>query len=261
MSDQRNPMHDFGLPPTIEDITIFAQTAIAAIPREFMVHTTDIAVIVEERADDETLREMRIESPWELSGLYRGVPLPERSVMPPVRLPDRIFPVLAEAILLEWIETGEDLFWLVRSVVIHEIAHHFGFSDAEIEGASKPMGAGVRAVATASRKGGLMLHDLKPRVFAFPARGPPGRMRQRKISRQIVAKRADAISHRAFAKHMGQRVTAHEQRQPDRWHGVQQLRLPQRRAFGPRRRVATIRQAGDQITHSPIGTIAMRCVS
>ena len=132
MSDQRNPMHDFGLPPTIEDITILAQRAIAAIPREFMAHTTDIAVIVEERADDETLREMRIESPWELSGLYRGVPLPERSVMAPMRLPDRIF-LYREAILLEWIETGEDLFCLVRNVVIHEIAHHFGFSDAEIE--------------------------------------------------------------------------------------------------------------------------------
>jgi predicted Zn-dependent protease with MMP-like domain len=131
MSDQRNPMHDFGAPPSIEDITVLAERAIAAIPREFMAHATDVAVIVEERADDETLREMHIETPWELSGLYRGVPLPARSVMAPVRLPDRIF-LYREAILLEWIETGEDLFCLVRNVVIHEIAHHFGFSDAEI---------------------------------------------------------------------------------------------------------------------------------
>lgn len=133
MSDQRNPMAAFGPPPSVEDITVLAERALAGIPPDLAAHANDVAVIVEERADDETLREMKIGSAWELTGLYRGVPLTERSVMAPVRLPDRIF-LYREAILLEWIETGEDLFFLVRNVVVHEIAHHFGFSDADIAG-------------------------------------------------------------------------------------------------------------------------------
>ena len=91
-----------------------------------------MGIVVEDRADDATLHEMNIESAWELSGLYRGTPLTHRSVMDAVRQPDRIF-IYREAILLEWIETGEDLYRLVRNVVVHEVAHHFGFSDADIE--------------------------------------------------------------------------------------------------------------------------------
>ena len=87
--------------------------------------------MVEEQADDATLHEMGIDSAWELTGLYRGVPLTQRSVLDVVREPDRIF-LYREAILLEWIETGEDLYRLVRNVVVHEVAHHFGFSDADI---------------------------------------------------------------------------------------------------------------------------------
>ena len=75
---------------------------------------------------------------WELTGLYRGTPLTERSVSDPAREPDSIF-LSREPILLEWIETGEDLFHLVRNVVVHEIAHHFGFSDADIEAIEKEM--------------------------------------------------------------------------------------------------------------------------
>ncbi len=70
-------------------------------------------------------------SAWDLTGLYRGTPLTQRSVDEIAREPDLIF-LYREPILLEWIETGEDLFRLVRNVVVHEIAHHFGFSDPEI---------------------------------------------------------------------------------------------------------------------------------
>jgi predicted Zn-dependent protease with MMP-like domain len=129
MSDQRNP--GFGLPPRIEDIELLANRALAAFPTRFTEEMHDIGVVVEDRADDETLRELHIESPWELSGLYRGVPLTQRSVLDPVRQPDQIF-LYREAILLEWIETGEDLYRLVRNVVVHEVAHHFGLSDEDI---------------------------------------------------------------------------------------------------------------------------------
>lgn len=130
MSDQRNP--GFGLPPGVEDIEVMANRALAAFPARFAAEMKDISVVVEDRADDATLRELHIESSWELSGLYRGVPLTQRSVLDPVRQPDRIF-LYREAILLEWIETGEDLYRLVRNVVVHEVAHHFGLSDEDIE--------------------------------------------------------------------------------------------------------------------------------
>jgi predicted Zn-dependent protease with MMP-like domain len=129
MSQQSNP--SFGQPPGIEDIETMANRALAAFPERFVNEMKDVGVVVEDRADDETLREMHIESAWDLAGLYRGVPLTERSVLDPARQPDRIF-LYREAILLEWIETGEDLYSLVRNVVVHEVAHHFGFSDADI---------------------------------------------------------------------------------------------------------------------------------
>jgi predicted Zn-dependent protease with MMP-like domain len=131
MSGERNPISDFGPPPSIEDITVMAERALAAIPPHLASHMQNVTVVVEDQADEETLREMQIESAWDLTGLYRGVPLTERSVLDPVRQPDRIF-LYREAILLEWIETGEDLYCLVRNVVVHEVAHHFGFSDSDI---------------------------------------------------------------------------------------------------------------------------------
>ena len=75
--------------------------------------------------------EMGLEHPWELTGLYRGVPLTERSARDQPREPDMIT-LYREPILVEWVETGEDLFRLVRNVIIHEVGHHFGFSDEEI---------------------------------------------------------------------------------------------------------------------------------
>ena len=86
----------------------------------------------EEEADEETLAEMGIETAWELSGLYRGTPLGARSVSDVARTPDLIT-LYRMPILLEWIEEGEDLYRLVRNVLVHEVAHHFGFSDADIE--------------------------------------------------------------------------------------------------------------------------------
>jgi acetylglutamate kinase len=88
--------------------------------------------------DDETLNEMGIESAWDLTGLYRGTPLTQRSVSDIAREPDLIF-LYRQPILLEWIETGEDLFHLVRNVLVHEVAHHFGFSDADIAALEQEM--------------------------------------------------------------------------------------------------------------------------
>jgi len=109
------------------------------MPDQLARHVRGIAILVEEVADDDTLNDMGIESPWDLTGLYRGIPMTQRSVSNPVAFPDAIF-LYREAILLEWIETGEDLRKLVASVLVHEIAHHFGFSDADIERIEAEMG-------------------------------------------------------------------------------------------------------------------------
>jgi len=88
--------------------------------------------------DDETLDELGIESGWDLTGLYHGTPLTERSFGDAARQPDLIF-LYRQPILLEWVETDEDLYRLVRNVLVHEIAHHFGFSDADIEALEREM--------------------------------------------------------------------------------------------------------------------------
>jgi predicted Zn-dependent protease with MMP-like domain len=119
-------------PPTTEDIVEMAEQALDAIPAELRALVKGCAIIVEDVADDETLAEMGMESPYDLTGLYRGVPLTEKSVLDVPAVPDSIF-LYREPILLEWIETGEDLFRLVRNVLIHEIGHHFGLSDEDIE--------------------------------------------------------------------------------------------------------------------------------
>lgn len=125
-------MTRFHHPPTVEDIVEMAEQAFAAIPQELRELVRGAAIIVEEVADEETAAELGMESPWALTGLYRGRPLTQRSVLDTPMEPDTIT-LYREPILLEWVETGEDLFRLVRNVLIHEIAHHFGFSDDDIE--------------------------------------------------------------------------------------------------------------------------------
>lgn len=138
MSDLRNPNPAFGPPPTIDDMAEMAERALATIPLRLARHVQGVGISVVEMPDEETLDELDIDSAWELTGLYHGTPLTERSVSDPVREPDLIF-LYRQPILLEWIETGEDLFHLVRSVVVHEVAHHFGFSDADIEAIENEM--------------------------------------------------------------------------------------------------------------------------
>ncbi len=118
--------------PTVEDIIALADRALAEIPAPLARHVRGVGIVVEEIADDETLDAMGIESPFDLTGLYRGVPMHRQSVTDVPSGPEMIF-LYRQPILLEWIETGEDLFRLVRNVLIHEIAHHFGFSDDEID--------------------------------------------------------------------------------------------------------------------------------
>jgi acetylglutamate kinase len=131
MQDRTNADR-FTTPPDAAAIAVLAERALESIPERLLRHVQDVVIVVEELPDDELVAEMGLESPWELTGLYHGVPLGERSFSDVARMPDRIV-LYRQPILFEWIELGEDLTRLVGSVLIHEIAHHFGFSDADIE--------------------------------------------------------------------------------------------------------------------------------
>ncbi len=117
-------------PPTEEDILALAEAAYAALPASLQAE--GVAIIVEDLADEETLEVLGLDNPWELTGLYRGIPMTQRSVSDPVQFPDSVV-LYRDAILVEWVDSGEDLTRLVTSVLVHEIAHHFGYSDADIE--------------------------------------------------------------------------------------------------------------------------------
>ena len=119
-------------PPSLVEIEALAARALAALPRRFKRHLGPVVIRVEDFPDRETERAMRLDSPFDLLGLYRGVVLPHKSVSDPRAELDMIF-LYRRPILDYWCESGEDLFTVVRHVLIHEIGHHFGFSDSDME--------------------------------------------------------------------------------------------------------------------------------
>ena len=119
-------------PPSLADLENLAQQALATIPEELRRHVGDVVIRVEEFPDEETEEEMDLDSPFDLLGLYRGVSLPRQSVLAPRTDVDMIF-LYRRPLLDYWCETGEDLAAVVRHVLIHEIGHHFGFSDEDME--------------------------------------------------------------------------------------------------------------------------------
>jgi predicted Zn-dependent protease with MMP-like domain len=121
----------FDHPPTLDEIEAIARAALAGLPEPFARHLAGVVLQVEELADEALLAEMGIEHPLDLTGLYEGIPIGQRSVDHSGTLPDRIR-LFRRAILDEWIEEGEALEHLVRHVLIHEVGHHFGFSDDEM---------------------------------------------------------------------------------------------------------------------------------
>jgi len=117
--------------PDADSIETLARAALARIPEPFATHLADVVLIVEEFADEETLDALGIDHPLDLTGLYHGRPLGEKSAFDSGGLPDRIH-LYRRAILEEWIETGVSLEALVGHVVVHEVGHHFGLSDDDM---------------------------------------------------------------------------------------------------------------------------------
>lgn len=125
-------MHDRSSPaPDAAHIERLARAALRQLPAPFAGHLADVVLQVEEFADAETLRSLGMDDRWELTGLYQGRPISEASVWSSGDLPPRIT-LFRAPLLAEWRATGVGLAELVRHVVIHEVGHHFGLSDADM---------------------------------------------------------------------------------------------------------------------------------
>jgi predicted Zn-dependent protease with MMP-like domain len=119
------------LPPSADAIEAIARDTIARLPPAFRAHLGDIILRVEDLAEDDVLAELGIDDPFELTGLYTGRPVGDKSVSDFATLPDTIH-LYRRALLDEWIETEVTLEALVAHVLIHEVGHHFGLSDADM---------------------------------------------------------------------------------------------------------------------------------
>ncbi|MCW5724910.1 MAG: metallopeptidase family protein [Maricaulaceae bacterium] len=115
--------------PDIDAFQAIAERAWADLPAAFRQMCGRVEIRVQDFAEDEVLADLGIDNPFELSGLYHGVDLTQRSVADPSPEPDRVF-LYRRPILDEWAERGDvSLYDLIAHVLVHEIGHHFGLSD------------------------------------------------------------------------------------------------------------------------------------
>ena len=120
------------LAPDAALIERLAHGAVIDLPEPWRAAATLVALRIEDFAPQDILDAMQIDDPFELTGLYDGIPLTEKSVADQPLGPDVIW-LFRRPILEEWIDRGDvGLADLVRHVMIHELAHHFGWSDADI---------------------------------------------------------------------------------------------------------------------------------
>lgn len=123
----------FGHAPSLDDLAALAETAFEALPAAFRKMTGQVIFRVEEFGSEAVLDDLGIEDPFELTGLYQGVDLTHRSMFDPAPQPSVIF-LYRRPILDEWAAHGQiTLEELVAHVLVHEIGHHFGLSDDQIE--------------------------------------------------------------------------------------------------------------------------------
>jgi predicted Zn-dependent protease with MMP-like domain len=128
-----NDTDRWGRAPSLDEMADMAERAFAALPATFRQMAGDVVFRVDDFPPDEVLDELGIEDAFGLTGLYSGVSLADRSVFGAAPEPSRVF-LFRRPILDEWAENGEvTLEELVTHVLVHEIGHHFGLSDGDID--------------------------------------------------------------------------------------------------------------------------------
>ena len=117
--------------PTAAEIEAIARRTLDRLPSPFAESLGDIVLQIDEVANPDTARRLGLRHPMQLSGLYEGVPLNHQSIQQSGRLPERVT-LYRRPIIAEWRQTRVSLDQLVSHIVIHEIGHHFGFSDDDM---------------------------------------------------------------------------------------------------------------------------------
>jgi len=118
--------------PSLVELEVLAGEVFARLPRKFRDLCEGLVIRVDDFPTDEVLDEMGLESEFDLLGLFHGVGLPFRSESAPLQMPNMIW-LYRRPILDYWAEHDETLGAIVAHVLVHEIGHHFGLSDADIE--------------------------------------------------------------------------------------------------------------------------------
>ena len=122
----------FAKAPDAQKIEAIARQTLARLPANFAEQLGNLSLAIEDFADDALLDDLGIESAYQLTGVYEGIPLTEQSIDHSGTMPERVR-LFRLPILLEWCERGDvNLEDLVAHVVIHEIGHHFGLSDDDM---------------------------------------------------------------------------------------------------------------------------------
>ena len=119
--------------PTLADMEVIADEAFAALPESFRALCEGVVIRVEDFPDEETLEEMEAETEFDLLGLFRGRGLAQRgAVMETGEFPNMVW-LYRRPILDYWAEHEETLGHVITHVLVHEIGHHFGLSDEDME--------------------------------------------------------------------------------------------------------------------------------
>ena len=127
--------------PTLAEIETLAEAAFSRLPQAFREMAQDVIVRIEDFPTDEVLDELGIASEYDLLGLYQGVSLDRKSVSDPGLSPDMVF-LYRRPILDYWAEHEDTLEGIVTHVLVHEIGHHFGLSDDDMEAIERQSGVG-----------------------------------------------------------------------------------------------------------------------
>jgi predicted Zn-dependent protease with MMP-like domain len=117
--------------PSLQELEVLADTAFRRLPQKFRALCDGLVIRVEDFPEDDVLDELRAESEFDLLGLFQGVGLPFRSESAPSQMPNMIW-LYRRPILDYWAEHDETLGAIVTHVLVHEIGHHFGLSDADM---------------------------------------------------------------------------------------------------------------------------------